>query len=154
MPFPFRNPVAGDGDPPEWSPPSYAKSVDDSEGWQPPEYAKAIESKPKKQSVFSKIKEFLTPSDKLDVTKAMPALTRQFLEEHPYTKDVGRRFLSGPSSEEVGGREIQGPGIMKTPGVEKATDWLSQKITGSEGNLRLGLGAITKAVGGMLEGGF
>lgn len=156
--FPFRNPVTGrDGDPPEWSPPDYATPVNDSGGeWKPPEYAKPVEQT-KKPSWSSKVKDFLTPADKLDVTKAIPAQFNQFLEEHPAIRNAGRRFLQGPSKEELGGRELAGPGIMKVPGLEKATDYLSEKVTGSGDNypnIRLAAGVGIKAVGGLLEGAF
>ena len=47
-------------DPPDWTPPSYASSVDDSdeeEAWKPPEYAQFAGEAEKKPSVFSRIKE-------------------------------------------------------------------------------------------------
>lgn len=63
MQYPFRNPVyeSGDGDPPEWTPPSYAQASSDNndnsnEEWKPPSYAKSADVKEeKKPSVFSKV---------------------------------------------------------------------------------------------------
>ncbi len=53
----FRTPTSGDGDPPEWQAPSYAKEVsDDSSEWKPPEYAKEIKSKEEdKPNILKKI---------------------------------------------------------------------------------------------------
>lgn len=51
-------------------------------------------------------------------------------------------------------QERKGPGLMEIPGVSKATDYLSQKVAGSEGNFRLGAGAVVKAIGDTLATGF
>lgn len=47
-----------------------------------------------------------------------------------------------------------GEGMMAIPGAEKTTDYLSQKVAGDSGNLRLGAGAVVKAVGDILSTGF
>jgi hypothetical protein len=120
MPLPFRNPVyqTGDGDPPEWSPPDYAKPVesDSSEAWKPPEYAKAVEDKPARQSVFSKIKEAVVNPKPFHPGEGPKAKIDRFLgdvistDKHPYIKrlltsqDPGQESAL-PTTKEAGIKE-------------------------------------------------
>lgn len=142
--FPFRNPVyqTGDGDPPdneEWTPPSYAKESE--EEWKPPSYAKsAEEEQPKKPDIISRIKDALTPdksAKNVDLSIAIPAQFKQFLEEHPNVRQAGQRFLSGQSPEDVeraksqGITELAGPEMMKIPGTDKLRDVIRNKVTGT-----------------------
>jgi hypothetical protein len=75
--------------------------------------------------------------------------------------DPIHRFFTGPTDKDIEdykkqglSGEIQGPGLMKIPGLSSATDKLANYITGSEGNTRLALGALTKGIGDSLESGF
>jgi hypothetical protein len=142
----------------EWTPPSYASPIETSESaseWKPPSYASAVEKETPKPSVFSKIKEFLTPpkrlhpSDITDVVKESIDTASKFLKEHPSIREAGRRFLSGPSKEELEGRELSGTELMKIPGMEK----LGNKI--KETGIKSGnwyAGALGSIVGDIVSG--
>lgn len=113
-----------------------------------PEYQDLVE-KPKEvktedSSIFSKIGDTI----------------KGFSERHPKISKFAEEFLTGSSAEtekarkEAGFAEVKGPGLMEIPGVHKFTDRLAQDITGSEGNLRLGAGAVVKALGDIVATGF
>lgn len=102
---PFRTP-AGDGDPPEqeWTPPDYAKPVEDSsEEWTPPSYAKAVTEEKPKKGWFSKPEHF-NPKD--DILHRAKGKVDEFLgsvladkSSHPTIK----RFLTSqdPAQESI-----------------------------------------------------
>jgi len=93
MAYPIRQ---GDGDPPEWQPPDYAKPLDEEEDWTPPSYAKAVEEPKIKKSIFSKVKEALTPKP-FNPTSTPP---------------LAKSDIGDPSSEEriKNANELQDPG--------------------------------------------
>lgn len=151
MQFPFRNPVtdnAGDGDPPEWTPPSYAKeaSSDSSdEEWKPPSYAEPVKAEAsKKPSVFSRAIDAIKPEKSarpIDLGVAIPAQYRQFLDEHPSIKSVLKGGVADPDiplkqkvSELFNGKQtdtqdhkILGPEMTPIPFAKEVGEYIKDK---------------------------
>lgn len=96
-----------DGDPPEWTPPSYAKEIDDSgsDEWQPPSYAKPYGEEIKKPSLIKRAIESLKPAEKIHPGKGPKAAIDEFLtsvlstDKHPYLKRI--LTSSDPKEESV-----------------------------------------------------
>lgn len=150
MQFPFRNPVtdnAGDGDPPEWTPPSYAKETEnnDSEEWKPPSYAEPVKAEAsKKPSVFSRAIDAIKPEKSarpIDLGVAIPAQYRQFLDEHPSIKSVLKGGVADPDiplkqkvSELFNGKQtdtqdhkILGPEMTPIPFAKEVGEYIKDK---------------------------
>src|SRR5436190_3497850 len=159
-----------------WKPPDYATPVKAETKKQPSVFSRAVEAlKPAKtiKPTGSLLPGFLKPStepisyeeslkrpEQKGLFSTAVEAASKFLSEHPKIREAGQRFLTGTSPEfEAEGRKrgvtgVHGQEIMSIPGVKQATDYLSQKVAGSEGNTRLAAGAVIQALGGILEGGF
>ena len=141
-----------------------------------------IISEAKKVSGIPEIEKSISSEiEKPSLLKRFSDTVSGFAEEHPKIKSFAEKLISGsephkytredvesinkrlrgkdifgtPYKQVQEGEEQQalGPGLMEIPGIGKATDWLSQKITGSEGTGRLIAGAITKALGDIFATG-
>jgi len=121
-----------------------------------------IISEAKKVSGIPEIEKSISSEiEKPSLLKRFSDTVSGFAEEHPKIKSFAEKLISGsephkytredvesinkrlrgkdifgtPYKQVQEGEEQQalGPGLMEIPGIGKATDWLSQKINGSEG---------------------
>lgn len=111
--YPFRQPATeDDSENSDWTPPSYAKPLSDSDGnWQPPSYAKAVDTKEddKKPSVFKRawdaVSQPLTDIPSKIANKIGEAIDKPSLTRGKTRAEI-EGFLAGAT--EAGGKFISG----------------------------------------------
>lgn len=119
-PFPFRNPVSQDEEE-QWSPPDYVKSSSSDEEWKPPDYIKTVEEKKPSKSVFSKIKDFLSPAERIHPGGERPKSEPIVRDKRPDGSEKGYGFL----------------GEFKLPNGKTASEYSiadSEKLKDEKGN--------------------